>query len=228
MSHNKTQQAIESSLEYRSFAFPVEMRADNQYFGGLGALYYDGTPRTEAKLWEGMVERFYPGTFDEFLRSTDDCFCSFNHNIDRCFLARRASGTLEIESVSAGLQYRAKYDPADPDHQSVFAKIKRGDVRGSSVIFRVLPDGEDFSMEKGNYVRHVRSAWIMDIGPTHMPVYEGTTAEPRSGSNEPQRWSNADEPSIIRDHQARRLLARARKALGIAPPTDVELWFPKR
>lgn len=196
--------------ESRAWSHPVEMRSDNQYFGGLGALYYDGTPATEATLWEGMKERFYPGTFDEFLRSSDDCYCSFDHNIDD-LLARRSSGTLSIESNSKGLEYRAKYDPTDPDHQSVFAKIKRGDVRGSSIIFKVLPDGEDFSMEKGVYIRHIRKAWIMDIGPTHKPVYEGTTAEPRSVGSPQQREA---------------LMARAKQAI-ISPPLDIELWCPR-
>ena len=193
--------------ERRSFAHPVEMRSDSQYFGGLGALYYDGTPETQATLWQGMIERFYPGTFDEFLKSTDDCFCSFDHDIDG-LLARRSSGSLTIESVAKGLEYRAKYDSSDPDHQRVFSKIKRGDVRGSSIIFRVLPDGDDFSMEKGVYIRHIRKAWLMDIGPTHKPVYEGTTAEPRS---------------VGTTTQQQELIARARKAL-LLPPLDIELW----
>lgn len=193
--------------ESRSFAAPVEMRSDSQYFGGLGALYYDGTPATQATLWEGMLERFYPGTFDEFLKSSDDCFCSFDHDIDS-LLARRSSGSLAIESVAKGLDYRAKYDASDPDHQRVFAKIKRGDVRGSSIIFRVLPDGDDFSMEKGVYVRHIRKAWLMDIGPTHKPVYDGTTAEPRSAGTLSQRQE---------------LIARARQFL-LLPPLEIELW----
>lgn len=193
--------------ESRSFAAPVEMRSDSQYFGGLGALYYDGTPATQATLWGGIIERFYPGTFDEFLKSSDECFCSFDHDIDS-LLARRSSGSLTIESVAKGLDYRAKYDASDPDHQRVFAKIKRGDVRGSSVIFRVMPDGDDFSMEKGVYVRHIRKAWLMDIGPTHKPVYDGTTAEPRSAGTLSQRQE---------------LIARARQFL-LLPPLEIELW----
>lgn len=207
-----------SHSERRSFAAPVEMRSDSQYFGGLGALYYDGTPATEAKLWEGMIERFYPGTFDEFLKSQDDCFCSFDHDID-ALLARRSSGSLTIESVAKGLEYRAKYDASDPDHQRVFSKIKRGDVRGSSIIFRVLPEGDDFSMEKGAYIRHIRKAWLMDIGPTHKPVYDGTTAEPRSDRSE--------QRTVGTTAQRQELIARARQLL-LLPPLEIELWTPRK
>lgn len=197
---------IDRTSEQRSYSAPVEMRADGNYFGGLGCVYYDGTPTTEAKIWDGMVERFYPTAFEDFLASSEDCNCFFDHDM-RTLLARRSSKTLEITSNSNGLEYRAKYDPTDPDHQRVFAKIKRGDVRGSSIIFTVMPDGDSFTMENGIYVRHIRKAWLADIGPTPYPVYSATTAEPRSATP-PQREL---------------IFARARQEL-LQPPLDVEFW----
>lgn len=165
---------------------------------GIGSVFYDGTPATEYKLGPNVIERVHAGAFDKFLESRSECVALYDHNPQR-LLAKRSSGTLQLEKTSRGLGYSFQIDPADQDHQYVLAKMKRGDVRGSSVGFVVLPGGEQFTREGSNIIRNLRSLAIGDVGPTWKPCYEATTAELRSLSD------------------------LAEKAL-IEPPLPIEFW----
>lgn len=158
----------------------VELRAGKE-ISGLAAIYYDGTPATEYRLGENVVERVHKGAFDEVLARGDDCFALYHHREDM-MLGRRSAGSLTLESTPRGLAYSVPFDNTDPIHQTVAARIRRKDVRGSSVTWKIPESGQSFERRAdGMIVRNIKSVAVMfDVGPTHIPCYTGTSAEMRS------------------------------------------------
>lgn len=131
----------------------------------------------------GFVEIIDPKALDE--ADLSDVVGLFNH--DRSMvLGRTTSGTLKLtRDADGGLSYRIAYDPTDPDHVRVMAKIQRGDVVGSSFAFRVAPDGDKWDHESTDttdiYVRTVtKISRISDVCPVTTPAYATSTAAKRS------------------------------------------------
>lgn len=131
----------------------------------------------------GFVEVIDPKALDECDMS--DVVGLFNHNRD-LVLGRSTSGTLTLtRDADGGLSYRIAYDPTDPDHQRVMAKILRGDVVGSSFAFRVAANGDSWDKEETDttsiYVRTVtKISKLGDVGPVTVPAYGASTASKRS------------------------------------------------
>ena len=69
---------------------------------GYGAVFYDGTPETEYKLWDDMVERIMPGAFDRAISEKHDVRGLFNHDPNHV-LGRTKSGTMKLSVDSKGL-----------------------------------------------------------------------------------------------------------------------------
>ncbi|MBH8569364.1 HK97 family phage prohead protease [Microvirga sp. STS02] len=131
----------------------------------------------------GFVEIIDPKALDN--ADMSDVVGLFNH--DRSMvLGRTTSGTLTLtRDKDGGLSYRIAYDPNDPDHQRVMAKIQRGDVVGSSFAFRVAPNGDSWDKEETDttsiYVRTVtKISKISDVCPVTVPAYANSTAAKRS------------------------------------------------
>ncbi len=78
-----------------------------------------------------FVEIIQPGFFDS--ANMDECACLFNHD-PNIILARKKSGTLQLEIEQAGLSYRAVLPESRKD---VYEAIQRGDVYQSSFAFTV-------------------------------------------------------------------------------------------
>lgn len=131
----------------------------------------------------GFVEIIDPKALDG--ADLSDVVGLFNHNRD-CVLGRTSAGTLTLtRDADGGLSYRIAYDPADPDHVRVMAKIQRGDVVGSSFAFRVGPNGDSWDKEETDttsiYVRTVtKISRISDVCPVTVPAYANSTAAKRS------------------------------------------------
>lgn len=132
------------------------------------------------------------GGFVEIIdsRALDECDMSdvvglFNHD-PNYVLGRSTSGTLKLtRDADGGLSYRIAYDPTDPDHQRVMAKILRGDVVGSSFAFRVAAGGDSWDKEETDtssiYVRTVTKIRLLaDVSPVTTPAYGAATAAKRS------------------------------------------------
>lgn len=169
---------MELKLERRAVNLPLD--SSDEGFGGIGALYYDGTPKTEAKIAPDLVERFMPGAFRESYARGGEVISLYNHD-EQILLGKRSNG-LRLTEDERGLSYFVPLDPHDPDHVRVHAKIKRGDVKGSSIIFAARSEDQKFVKDPaGHYVREIYKAELIEIGPTPFPVYKQTTAEARSG-----------------------------------------------
>jgi uncharacterized protein len=123
----------------------------------------------------GFVERIAPGAFKRVLNRGDDVLGLFNHDMDN-LLATRAAGTLRLSEDETGLRYEFDLDATDPDHQRVIAKVRRGDLRGSSFGFRVALGGDDWGTTDKDYpLRTVTEvAALRDVGPVSAPAYPDT------------------------------------------------------
>jgi HK97 family phage prohead protease len=138
---------------------------------------------SRSKNLGGFVEIIDPKALDE--ADLSDVVGLFNHNRD-FVLGRTTSGTLTLTRDSdGGLSYRIAYDPKDPDHERVMAKIIRGDVVGSSFAFRVAPNGDSWDKEETEtssiYVRTVtKISRISDVCPVTTPAYAASSAAKRS------------------------------------------------
>ena len=149
---------------------------------GYGAVFYsEGDESTEYELFDGVKERVNSRAFDRALQEKEDVRGLFNHNPDK-LLGRISAGTMKIAKDKKGLRYEIGIDESDPDHQSVLAKIRRGDLTGSSFSF--IPEKVEWSDEDGYEIRELLRVRLLDTGPVSFPAYESSTADLRSNDNE--------------------------------------------
>lgn len=174
---------LPASLQGRQL---LQVRMDGEApktLAGYGAVFYrEGEPGTEYWLWDDLVERIMPGTFDRALQE-DDVRSFFNHDPDT-ILGRRSFSerdTLRLSVDDIGLRYEVDYDPEDSDHQRIFPKIASGKVSGSSFMF--VPLAETYRSETVDGKRldiiEVQEVQLWEVGPVVFPAYEGTTSEAR-------------------------------------------------
>jgi len=164
---------------------------------GYAAVFYrQDDPGTEYELWDGSFERIKPTAFDRALAEQDDIRALFNHD-PSVLLGRTRSNTLELWVDDTGLGYRTKIDHDDPDHQRVIAKLRRGDLTGSSFAFTIDEGGMDVERKGKIKIRHLTSLHLYDVGPVTYPAYKGTQASVRSDLNltKPDDWQRIGEVS---------------------------------
>lgn len=154
-----------------------EFAVDGESFGGLAAVYYDGTPNTEYEVYNDgtnrIVERMSKGMFAKALANPKGVACYYSH--DKLVpLGDVESGTLTLRDSPRGLTYRCSYDPTDPDHQRVVSKIKRGLVTGSSFGITHFEDKVQRSKEGKTLVRTYTGGSLFDVGPTYNPAFVAT------------------------------------------------------
>lgn len=163
----------------------IESRVDGEQpmlIAGYGAVYYrPEDPESEYRVDIDLVERLRPGCFDKFLASDRDCYCAPYHD-ERRTLGRR-SRMMRLSSDEKGLRYSVPYDADDPDHVAIAAKLRRGDVSGSSVEFAVIAEEWRRDPDNDRVIREVIEAEIFHLGPVVGEAYSGTTAEIRSDGN---------------------------------------------
>ena len=166
--------AAHVSLEYRGEG---DEKAPTAFVGKAIAC------SSRSKNLGGFVEIIDPKALDEC--DMTDVVGLFNHDPSQ-LLGRTSSGTLALtRDADGGLSYRIAYDPTDPDHQRVMAKIQRGDVVGSSFAFRVAAGGDSWDKEDTDtsslYVRTVsKISKLADVSPVTTPAYGAATAAKRS------------------------------------------------
>ncbi len=142
---------------------------------GHAAVYYDGSPGTEYKLWDGAVERIMPGAFDKAIRS-DDVLGLFNHDPNR-ILGRSSAGTLTLTSDKKGLAYRISPGNTSTAND-VREHIRRGELKGSSFGFMITD--ETWRTEDKMEIREISGVDLFDVGPVTFPAYEATDTQART------------------------------------------------
>lgn len=166
--------------EIRQLTSPVtlELRdGERPRIRGTAARFFDGSPETEFRIFDGLVERIMPGAFDRAIKERHDVVALFNHD-DSKVLGRTTAGTLALSVRDDGLHYSITPGDSTP-HRDVAEFIGRGEVRGSSFAFRVAAGGSTFTSEDGVDVREIRDVDLLDVSPVTRPAYEGTDASLR-------------------------------------------------
>lgn len=194
---------IRDTLIQRSVDIPVQTRMDDEQgspvLEGYGAVFYkEGDPGTEFKLWDGVVERLMPTAFDGL--TDQDVRACFNHNMDQ-LLGRTAAGTLRLSVDETGLKYEVDINPDDPMAMGVHARVKRGDVDGSSFWFYIESETRK-EEEGGQVVYEINKVRLVEVGPVSMPAYAGTSAEARAAHLEARKadleaMRQEDQPAVV-------------------------------
>lgn len=189
----------------RSFGVkPNLMTQDDgqRYFEGLAAVYYDPKdPGTEAVTERGRdgkpteIERIMPGAFDRALRDKEEVVFVYDH--DKRVMLGRSSGQLELRDSPKGLYYRCPYDSEDPDHQRGYAKLKRGDIRGSSFKFYPRPGGCYVERKNGVRYVHMTDVYLYDVCLATEPYYSSASAKARS------LWDDIENEQKTADYLAK-------------------------
>lgn len=173
---------MSKNLIRRSTAKPqarVQLRGaegEEQYITGYAAVFYrEGDASTEYALWDDYLERLAPGCFDRALSESHDARGLFNHSSDN-LLGRVSNGTCVLSVDDVGLRFEIPIDREDPDHCSVIAKIKRGDLSGCSFAFaNATAEWTEFDNDgKTVWVRTITDLNLYDVGPVTYPAYEAT------------------------------------------------------
>lgn len=173
----------EVSRLYTTHGLPigVQSRADGKpVISGYAAVFYNANdPGTEYRMYSDMVERIMPGAFDKTLRE-DDIRGMFNHN-DNYILGRVKAGTMRLSVDSRGLKY--EIDPPDAQYaRDVMESIRRGDITGSSFLFK--PVTNTYCEVEGNYIIERNEVKLYEVGPQPFPAYESTEAGVRSAADQ--------------------------------------------
>lgn len=154
----------------------VTLRTDGEpTVSGYAALY-----NTETVIAGFFRERIAPGAFKSALAGEDDVRALFNHD-SNIVLGRTKSGTLKLSDTKKGLRYDIELNPDDPEAMSVRAKIRRGDVSGSSFGFIVL--GEEWQEPKDKRdlpLRTITEMELFDVSPVTFPAYPQTSVTART------------------------------------------------
>jgi len=161
----------------------VTVRADDDggepVIEGYGSV--SDTPSRVGGMFAEWDEEVAPGAWSCALEDGADVRSMFNHDKNQ-LLARTVAGDLRLSEDSEGLRYEIDVDRNDPDVMRVYAKVKRGNVSGSSVWFRVLR--QEFTTpteENGLDVpkRRILEGELFETGPVVFPAFETTTAVAR-------------------------------------------------
>lgn len=126
-------------------------------------------------LYGFFHERILPTALDG--ADMSDIIVKFNHDINWT-LGRTSSGTASYEITPSGVNYDCAYDPTDPDHVRAKAKINRGDCKGSSFEFSIVPDSDIWEEDKENGVWYrtiTKIAKVHDFAPVVDPAYAQTS-----------------------------------------------------
>lgn len=145
---------------------------------GYGSVF--DTPATIGFYFQ-FDEEVAPGAWSKTIRE-GDIRSMFNHD-SNWLLGRTKSGSLRLSEDDDGLLYDVDINPDDLNAMSVYRKVERRDVDGSSVFFRVIREEwteptEENGLERPK--RRILEAELFETGPVVFPAFEETTAAARS------------------------------------------------
>lgn len=127
----------------------------------------------------GFVEQIDPRAFDATLSRSNDVKSYWNHDGSRA-LGRVSAGNLVLDVDTVGVRYAVT--PPDVSYaRDLSALVDAKIVAGSSFTFRVMPDGEVWSLtEQGFPLRTITALELYEMGPVTDPAYLDTEGEDAS------------------------------------------------
>jgi len=150
-------------------------------------------------MW-GFQEKFAKGAFANSLRDNPDVYAAWNHNAAE--ILGRAPTTLKLEEDDIGLRY--EIDPPSWADRHV-ESIERGDVRGSSFIFRQTKQEWD-ETNPDMAIRTIKEAVLYEVSPVTSPAYPTSSVGVRSAENvyEDFKQSRKTDDSMLELRQKQR------------------------
>lgn len=179
-----------SDIERRAVAVEMaELRADDAEprLSGYAAIFRNKTDLG----W--FSEEIAPGAFSDVLG--DDVRALFNHSPDHV-LGRTRAGTLRIAQDDRGLKYEVDLNPDDADAMQLHARVKRGDISGSSFSFTVAEEAWDYTQEPAHRTI-VKIGSLFDVAPVTFPSYDAAMVSARAKSAAKER------PPVPVSHEVR-------------------------
>lgn len=167
---NKELRVINTQMELRE-------DGDKEKIAGYGIRYNE----LSEPIMGLFKEKIAPGAADNAIKNSD-IRSLFNHD-PNYVLGRKKAGTLNIYEDEIGVRYEA--DPPDTQWANDLKKnIARGDIDGSSFIFSVAEDGDEWDDSGDIPIRTITEfEEIIDIGPVTFPAYPTATSGVRSNLN---------------------------------------------
>jgi HK97 family phage prohead protease len=149
-----------------------------------GPLFLDGYAATFDSLSNdlgGFKERLQAGCFSRALQERQDVRCLRNHNPD-FVLGRTKNGTLRLAEDKTGLNFRCMLDRNNPEHVSLHASVKRGDI--DSMSFAFIQKAQSWTDEKDENgetcaIRNIKDCDLRDVSPVCYPAYKATSVSAR-------------------------------------------------
>jgi len=136
------------------------------------AAVYDSPTKINSRISEVIRK----GAFSESLTSGTDIVALYNHD-DSKPLGRRSRGTLKLSTDDKGLKYEVELNRSDPEHVSIYEKIKRGDILGSSFRFTIPANGERRSQTSNGLLSEIINCGLIEVSPVTFPAYANTSAQ---------------------------------------------------
>ena len=164
---------------------------------GLGVPYETWTTLYESST-TSIREIMSKGCFRESLKdSSIDVMSCRGHNRENV-LARLSNDTLVLNERDDGLYFTATLNPEDPFARSLYAQVKRQDVKGASIRFAVDDDDGWESKEykkagKWYYEDRIKKGTLRAVDPVSDPAYPTTTASVRQ-----REWAASDYEAFLR------------------------------
>ena len=161
--------AAPDTLEHRTL--PAELRAatpDARRLIGTAIVF-----NTLSEDLGGFRERIAPEAMRRTLSEQIDVRAYADHDPARV-LGRMSNNTLRLTTDTRGVQ--AEIDLPETSYANdVLAVVRRGDLRGMSFAFQVLPGGERWERgADGVPVRVITDMRVSHISPVSEPAYAGT------------------------------------------------------
>lgn len=157
--------------EFRSVVEPVEFRSNAGALIAAGvAMRYDAKSKPLAGQFR---EQFRPGSMAKTIREQD-----VRSHLEHFgpYLARSGAGSLRLTDSRSELAYEIDL-PDTSAGRDAAALLERGDVKGSSIGFRALPKGDEWTVDDdGLALRTVTEARLSYVDLTVAPAYDQSTA----------------------------------------------------
>lgn len=169
---------IENTIEVRSYKLQ-EFELKGNIFEGYAAVY------DQPADLGAFTEEVRRGAVRKSLAEGYDIPFVWNHDGDDIPFATTESRTLKLGDEPKGMQVWAELDQRHHKFHSLASAVERGIVKGMSFGF-IAGHGNSTTENRGGKLHRVLTGFkrITDVSATHMPAYQGTSAELRNRA----RW----------------------------------------
>ena len=155
-----------------------KLDSDEKYVRGYAVVYNSLSLPMSFKELGDFREVVRSGAAKEFIATAGDIPCLFGHDSSK-LLGRTSSKTLELWEDTTGVGYCVTL-PDTGDGRDVRELVKRGDIRGASVMQLVPKGGDRWQRTSEGRLREITKLGIGEISLTPFPAYQDTSAALRS------------------------------------------------